>query len=168
MDHIVQDWFHPPGWTPSATHQCNTSVGPASVCFWFEIVQKCGCLCSVQNMGFPTVETQQHVCKSCFVSALELSERLSRWLWRDSHRTCIRTTPTLDDKQMIQETVSLSPLVDHYLRVQQMWAGSLMTQVIQQVTNHESNGPRGGRSGSRKWNIWTSQETEHLFRVVWF
>lgn len=105
MHHVVQDWFHHSGWPPAATHQYNTSVSPPWVCLWFGVVQKYGCLCSVQNMGFPTVETQQHVCKSCFVSAVELSERLSCWLWCDSHRTCIWTTPTLDDKQMIQETV---------------------------------------------------------------
>lgn len=60
---------------------------------------------AVQKLGFPTLMTQQHVCKSCFASVVELSERLPCWLWCDSHRTFIWTTPILVDKQMIREAV---------------------------------------------------------------
>lgn len=37
----------------------------------------------------------------------ERTERLSLRLWCDSHRTCIWTTPTLDDKQVLQESVPI-------------------------------------------------------------
>lgn len=145
MDHTVQDWFHPAGWPPAATHQYNTSVSPPWVCLWFRVVQKCGCLCFVQNMGFPTLRTSN----MCVNHAL--------LVWWSSVKGCLADFDVTHTEHAYgqhpyylinkwSKKLSVPSLVDHYVRSLQMWACGLMTWVIQQVSNHYSDGARGSRS----------------------
>lgn len=63
---------------------------------------------------------------------------------------------------------SFRSVVDHSPRGPQMWAGILMTQVIQQVANYRCDGPRGSEPTSSKWSLWTSQEKHIRLEPFWF
>lgn len=102
MDHTVQDWFQRPGWPPAAMHQYKTSVSPPRICLWFWAVQKCVyVVCRI--WGSPHMRPSN---MSVNHALLVQCSPTNGCLWCESHRTCIWATPRLDDKQMIQETVS--------------------------------------------------------------
>lgn len=83
------------------THQYNTSAHPDSA-FDSGSFRNAAVVFLYKIWEFPDWRPS-----NMSVNHVSVVEGLSCWLWCDSHRTCMWTTPILVDKQMIQWTVHL-------------------------------------------------------------
>lgn len=100
-----------PSWLTTrshASHQTHHSAHP-EYAFDSGVVHTSVCVCAVCRIwGSPQLWPSNMSVNHAVSVRWSSGGKLSCWLWCDSHRTCMWTTPTVDDEQMIQETVSPS------------------------------------------------------------